>query len=103
MADFKRINRTQCKFNQELFLIYLKNKYNLENNYITLIESMIDYFKKENSNTLYMVDYEYIAEQNEVHYYYIYKYINELFYILNNANIEIDIKILTKNFIITFD
>lgn len=103
MEKVKRHNATQTEFKQEEFLQLLKNKYNLDNKTILIIESMLQSFKNNNDYTLYMYNYEYKKESNKMIYYYIYKYVYEVLDILNNADIETDIKNLIDNNIIIFD
>lgn len=100
---YKKVNFVIKSFNLELFIEYLENIKKLDKNIISFIKNIYYNFASQNNYTYSLYSYEYNKKNNKMIYYYIYTYLNSLFYFLNDTNIEININDLIKYNVIFFE
>lgn len=100
----KKVNLVIKKFYIALFIDYLKNIKKLDKNIISFIKNIyFDLASKNSFITYSLYNHEYKQKDDKMIYYYIYTYLNDLFWFLNDSNIEIDINDLIKNNVVFFE
>lgn len=101
---YKKVNLVIKNFNIGSFVNYLKDIKKLDKNIISFIKNIyFNYASKNNYYTYSLYNYEYKQNDNKMIYYYIFTYLNDLFYFLNDSNIEININDLIKYNVIFFE
>ena len=100
---YKKVNLVIKKFNIASFIEYLKNIKKLDKNIISFIKNIYFNYVSKNNYTYSLYNYEYKQKDNKMIYYYIFTYLKDLFYFLNDSNIEININDLIKYNVIFFE
>ena len=100
---YKKVNLVIKKFNIGLFIEYLKDIKKLDKNIISFIKNIYFNFASRNNYTYSLYEYKYNENDNKMIYYYIFTYLKDLFYFLEDSNIEININDLIKYNVIFFE
>lgn len=100
---YKKVNLVIKKFNIGLFIEYLKDIKKLDKNIISFIKNIYFNFASKNNYTYSLYNYEYKQNDNKMIHYYIFTYLKDLFYFLEDSNIEININDLIKYNVIFFE
>lgn len=100
---YKKVNLVIKKFNIASFIEYLKDIKKLDKNSISFIKNIYFNLASKNNYTYSLYEYKYNKNDNKMIYYYIFTYLKDLFYFLDDSNIEIDTNDLIEYNVIFFE